>query len=1236
MARKKSKNSGENQQTGPPIEQEAPVKQSAIAIVMAQANNPRIVTVSFPDRRFKQDDVGFQKAFRDISSKYNLELKHVVNSLKNLVIEFNNKGPLPENQVRLILRDVFSVQQRTSIHMSEKILKQLSSDKAFLDSLSKNRYVLMRTDHASRSLVMEGGRESVALVSADIQDYIAWNTDSVSLPVDIPVVFHEFIRGPASSTINSIIESSGNFVDVAFEKPSRNQVLLTGNSKCVEKARDLIISQYNRLNSTMTKKSLVLPKTQYFAFKQQMPQDVIDITQVSVVAVEGKDNRYLVEIAGESFKVDEVCRYVQLALRENQATSIDCPYWICMYMSIFDDFKKSFALLFENFSYEINPHDETITVFCHESRTNEVVPKIRNIIADLKSDGYYDSLIISDSFARILESKDRKEWKRIEAETATSIFIDSQIDRISIDKLVNCSNHAVPPSSTSSGPKTLETGQSTSMGFSYDLNQTANSNSSASTEALCLIVGVKSQVDAAKDMILDLITFYDSFITLNMKVPNHFHRFLIGVKGKALNEMILSNGPNCTISFGKESPNLDSCIIRGPEAEVAVLAEAMNKKVEEFDEIHHLEEIEIPAQAKELVLNGKDLLLNTLRKFGIVDNLVFPSTVNSSRDIITIIGKREIVLQYSACLSDYIQQMVHSVTKNVPIPEPIVAILKEFGDFVVRAVTVDAGSFLTIRLPKNISKKEKMIIFGPQKYVDRASTMIQKLASCNGDYSFEFISVPSQYVPKLRDQTYNVIKREGIHVLYPSSKRDEEAAIFLIGNSSGVLNTRNVINEAIKAIQNTVEKKMLIKAEFKKDFLKKSSDNDTLVNRLTRQHNVSISISDRVKEVDTLNLQVSGNKKDVDEAVNTINNLIAIFNQRTEAKVLFQQDEFNHIHRRHRDILKETQAKMNVILSVSQNFYDSLKAGKFDGDCEVTIKGLPSDVSATQEMLKNWKIVTISHPIAYYVQRNIIRPKTQEFNHLVHALRVDIDLGWMHNPPLDFINLSGLKPSVECAVEYINELADKEFEVRIKVDPKYYTRLIGKKGSFIQNFKLDNNVSVSIPEPSDGGDIVSIFGRKSDCYSAMKNLEALLAVWDSSVDQEFQIDSRVKPQVCGPKNETLRQIAKRHDVYVSVPPFEDIHAPMRTIRVSGPRDKVNKFIDIIKAESQTILDELDEAYDYNSLPNYNYELDINAITVIDGTSQKKANKKKAKKNQLDSGTAGVIRLLPGSTKNNCR
>ncbi|KII68634.1 Vigilin [Thelohanellus kitauei] len=451
-------------------------------------------------------------------------------------------------------------------------------------------------------------------------------------------------------------------------------------------------------------------------------------------------------------------------------------------------------------------------------------------------------------------------------------------------------------------------------------------------------------------------------------------------------------------------------------------------------------------------------------------------------------------------------------------------------------------------------------------------------------------------------------KSDDIKIIFSSNcKKDEEEYILVIGHSDSVVQTIKSINEAITYLQNCLQKTIMIKADMKGDFLKKLGGCDSLVVQISRKYNVSIHIDEKLQENNCYRMKVFGCKKEVDEATQYINNMISTLQERIEAKLNIPMPTFSYVDRNLRQLLRETEAKLNVALSVSRNVFDALKTGKFEGNCEITIKGKHSDVAAAKDALKEWRIESVHHPLPNCVQRYLFSHRSPKLNHLVHRIRVDVDLGCQRNPPADFIIITGLNPAVDRAIKYIEDVSESDFKVQLQVDPKYYRRLIGKGGSSIKDFNLHNNVEVLIPKPTQG-DVISIFGSKTNCLRALEKIKALVSIWETTVEKEFEIDSSINSKFCGPQNGRLRETAKRFDVHVSDPRVVDFSDSKRIIIVSGLKDNVEQFINYLKAEINSFLNPIEDEYNYYIIPQNKIEIKIGEISVGSPVSQKKTKK----------------------------
>ncbi|KII63475.1 hypothetical protein RF11_02286 [Thelohanellus kitauei] len=381
-----------------------------------------------------------------------------------------------------------------------------------------------------------------------------------------------------------------------------------------------------------------------------------------------------------------------------------------------------------------------------------------------------------------------------------------------------------------------------------------------------------------------------------------------------------------------------------------------------------------------------------------------------------------------------------------------------------------------------------LMLSRPLQYVDQAIALLKKLTAKKGDYYCELINTLGQHVPRLRNKTFTVIRRYNVNIILNSNVKRTKR------NMSSLSATPQT-NDAMKSYQNSSQKTILIKAELKGDFLKKYGGNDWLENNF---HNV----------------KVYGCKKEVDEVIKDIKKAISTFQERIEAKI-----------------------KMPTFSCVDRN----------SRVCEIIIKGKPSDSTPAQDILKEWKIETVIHPVPNYVNAIFLTPKLQ--NSL--------------NTPVDFIILTGFKLPT----------------IGLYNRSKTCQRAISRR-SFIKDFNLTKNVEVVIPKPTNR-DVVSIIGSKHNCLPALENLKVLISVGETTVENIVGIESKM---------------AKRFAFYVSVPRVVDSKVPKRIIKVNMSKGRVEKFINRIITYINYFLNPIDDGYNYYGSPHI-IKLDDDAISL---------------------------------------
>ncbi|KAF0989601.1 hypothetical protein HZS_2353 [Henneguya salminicola] len=1150
-------------------------------MILAQAQNSKSIIISPRDRRFKDNDPAAEKTIKELTSRLNIQIRMSTTSIGSLYVDIQTKNPDLEESARFIVREAFTTQIKKSFKIAQSNLRKFY-DRNFQEKWIQNRYLHFWIDLPKETLYIEGGPKSITAVTELIEDYMSWTTNSISITLEVSCGYHDFIRGVNLETIKCILQDAGKYVDISYLTVENGAINLSGNKRCVLKAKESIVKFYDELKTTLAQMTFSVSSTQKKELLRQLPDNLFSTQGVSFAFVPTKDDRFTLEVVGDPKNITNVTDNISAIINLYACTTIQCPYWVCKFLLVLEEFRLNFGKIFQHAIYDIFPLKECIELTCQKSLVAETVKKIGSVIEDLSRDCTFDTMIISDKILKVLEAKNEVELKSIEESTYSKIFFETNIEKLSI---INSSVHY--------------------------------------PDILCTIVGASKQIEKAKNLIKKKQDFYNSFISLVLDVPNYLHPYLIGVKGKNLNDLITKNGPSCTISFGKDEPDLDRCTVKGPEVEFNNLVTALKSKISEYEILYHKSILEFPPNIKSILINEKNNIFTVFRNFGGLKSIIFP-TLEISDNKITLIGKKEIALNCEKYLYDRINELSKSVTQSISISEKIVPILKGFGDAILKAVSDDAGGDIHIQLPKTISINEKLAILGPSVKVDIAMDILKQLASgTSPNYFIDQMLVPHQHLAGLRTLIFTIIASSGVRVYFPSTiGRDNIDTILIFGKLADVKKVKISISEKIKILKDTIEKTIEIKGQYKKEFLKKRGDNPTLVQKLSTEHgNVRITLGDRIAGSENIQVLIKGYKDDVENLIAAINSLVLKLDSRVDKSVTFTIEDLNTILKTGQFLLRNIMNQFNVVLSISENYYTALRSNNLVGECTVNVKGMPQDVQKALSCLAKWVISTVVIPCPLPIQRSALNVRGKYFISLVQDCMIDIDMGYTRTPPEDDCVVTGLKENVDKAVKWIEQLRDENYVHHIEAPEKYFTRLIGKKGTFIKKFSSDNNVRVLIPSNVNEQSYISICGKKDDCFIAAKKITELVKTWDATITKDFTFDTRAKFKLVGADNGVIKKIAKDHNVVIRILPVSEKHENTRILQISGFPENIDKCISFLENEIHNILEDVEDQYIYTSHQEKNYEFDVTAfksMVYIDSKTPRKSSFDKSKAKDLNA------------------
>lgn len=1286
---------------GVPVPELGNAQKSVIEEFLNQTKDPKVITILPRDRRFP-DDESNQRIEKELESRFGIKCQAKSNTQGSLRIDLIEWGAYNEKSANFITRDAFTRQIQKVHTPAEPIFKKMHESK-IISSFTNSRYATIRFDLNKKKIFLDGGMDSVGIINNEIIQYIDFLTNAITEELVVPVIYQRFILKDESLDPKNI-SNSNKFCKIYFLEPG-NKITIIGSKTFVSEAKKAINKvleevkeeylfktitvNHSQLKALELKKRLnkdskarleynwekipnETPKTDGSSTQKLTHQneknnnkktkkDVIDkVEKDQNVSAETSKNEesqkltalerfkkiqdmYTVDIGGPENLVDREWSEFEEILSKHIESCVDCPYWLVFNLRDLPDFKRMVHNKFPGIELHFYEKQELISFSASADAIPELEKALAAILEDLSKMWSYDTYIVDKNAFRLDTTSVKDKITDIEKDYKIKVFIDSDVKNVSI----------------------LKPGQ--------EIVRPMN---------ILIIVGIAANVQAAKQKLIEISEFYESFLTKIISIPNHLHKYIIGTKGKALAALINEFGTNCSISLGKTSHDADECTINGPSEEIKVLEKALMKKVAEFEQLHCKCDIKFEKKFLQAILNEKSKLIQKLRKTAPYESILFPdplpiqsvngaqnyngnsqnitgkapisppkspvknakgpygkndknarptsqgksdktsknlnnsnsptNSLNSPSKVapveidtaIEIIGKKEHVFKCKAAIEEFIHDIQKSVVKTLPIPSRLAPVLTQCKDAFIKAISDDSGGLLTITVPENL-KSGQLSIFGPEKYIQSAITILNKLAAGNSEeLSYDMIKVSTTHLVSLQSLIFKIIENSGVRVYLPSlNKKVEEDVILLFGKQSGVISVKKSIEEAIINIKNTIEENFKIKADYKKEFLRKRNNEETLVQKLSAEHgDVRIFLGEKKPNDDLINVTVKGNSAHVANVIKAIQKLTSEYDRRSSAQVHFIVKDLYAVISKFRGLLKQTMDTYNVVLAVSESYYESVKDKKFDNMCDITIRGLPDNITKAKSYLESWRIVERSFYLKYYIQRNIFSFKSNHYQNL-KSFMVDLKLGYKNEEPEDYVYITGLEENVTKASEYLDNAVDDEYELRTYVPGEFHRRLIGRNGSTVQKLNTDFNVTLNIPRQP-GNNMVSIFGNRIDCQRADEEIKELINRWQSLCTKYYMIDAKLRFAICGPRNENIRKLAKTFDVSVNVPPPADKNDKRRVIEIYGVDDDTNNFMCKLDDIIDSLNEEVDDDYRYVARDEKPFELDIGEIPISTGASQK--------------------------------
>lgn len=667
--------------------------------------------------------------------------------------------------------------------------------------------------------------------------------------------------------------------------------------------------------------------------------------------------------------------------------------------------------------------------------------------------------------------------------------------------------------------------------------------SSAKDQSLTfLVTGKNDAVMKAKRLILEK---FQTQARHTIKIPKEHHRFILGKKGKKLQEL---EGVTATkIQIPNANDNSDEIVVVGTKDsiekamhEIQLISDEQSKQA--------YEKLEIPKQYHPFVSGAHNEKINTLMMENNVRINIPPPSVMKNE--ITIAGEKEGVLMCKDVMLKCYKEMerkCQTVSVEVrksqhkyvigPRGSNITEILQQTG--------------VSVEMPSTESPSETITLRGPQDKLGQALTLVYAKANSFMQVDVEAPTWLHKFIigrkgANIRQITQDLPK---VHVEFT----DKQGGIRLEGPPEEVEQAREKLETMIAEMKNKLTyDQITVDPKFYKHIIGKSGSN---INRIRNDTGVLINIS----EADGNNLiRLEGSPEGVAQAKKELEELVAKMENEKERDIIIEQRFHRTIIGTKGDKIKEIRERFN---QVQISFPDPGEASDI-----VRIRGPKDDVDQCHQFLKRMlrDLMESNYQVKVSIYRQfhkfIIGKAGANINKIREETNTRIDLP-SEGQNSDEIIITGKKENCEKARERIQKIQDELaniVELDIIIPSKFHNSMIGAGGKLIQSISEEcGGVAIKFPPPDAHSDKVTIRGPKEEVQKAK---QMLVELSNEKQLASFTAEVRAKHQhhrfLIGRNGANIRKIRDATGARIIFPTDKDEDKELITI--IGKKDSVAK------------------------------------------------------------------------------
>uniref|UniRef100_A0A2P2HWJ6 Vigilin n=1 Tax=Hirondellea gigas TaxID=1518452 RepID=A0A2P2HWJ6_9CRUS len=622
-------------------------------------------------------------------------------------------------------------------------------------------------------------------------------------------------------------------------------------------------------------------------------------------------------------------------------------------------------------------------------------------------------------------------------------------------------------------------GESASSSICTDITKRTNAHieiSSAKDHSLTfLVTGKPDAVAKARKLVLE------KFLAQNrttINIPKEHHKFLLGKKGKKLQELELNTSTKIQVP-GVNDPSDQVTIVGTKDCiekalhEIRIVSDEQSKQANEV--------VDILKKYHPFVCGGNNSIINKMMAaYGVRINV---PPISVMKDEISVTGDKEGVLKVKEFIIKT-QKELERNSQTVCVEVPKLQHKYIIGQKGCNISEILDQHGVSVEMPPQDSDSITITLRGPQSKLGGALTMVYDMANSMVQSEVNAPAWLHRYIIGRKGANINKITAEFplVHVEFT----DKGESIKLEGPRDDVEKARDNLETMIAEMLSRLKQDQItVDSKYHKHIIGKSGAN---INRIRQDTNVIINIEPNGSDI----IRLEGRPEDVAQVKKELLELVHKLENEKERELVIE-------HRLHRNIIGQRGERIREIKDQFNQVQISLPDPGQKSDL-VKVRGPKEDVDACckylQKMVKELMETNYQIKVAIFKEflKFIIGKSGANINKIRSETDTRIELS-TNDQNNDEILIIGRKENCEKAKERIQQIQDELaniIDVVIIVPAKFHTSIIGQRGRLIRSISEEcGGVHIKFPPPDKKSDKVTIRGPKEDVYKAKSILVEL-------------------------------------------------------------------------------------------------------------------------------------------------